>query len=131
KSLFYFEVVTTLALFIGLAAVNITKPGLGVGLTVDAKEAAQLATKTQTLDDFLKHVVPESVFDAAVKNEVLQIVFWSILFGVALTQVSGRPKQLMLSWLEALAEVMFKFTGIVMKYAPIGIGAAIAVTVGH
>jgi proton glutamate symport protein len=131
KSLIYFEIVTTLALFIGLFAVNITKPGIGVGLKVDAKEAEQLATKTQTLDDFLKHVVPESVFDAAVKNEVLQIVFWSILFGVALTQVTGPPKQFMLHWLEALSEVMFKFVGLVMKYAPIGIGAAIAVTVGH
>jgi Na+/H+-dicarboxylate symporter len=131
KSLIYFEVVTTIALFIGLFAVNITKPGIGVGLTVDSKEGEQLATKTQTLDDFLKHIVPESVFDAAVKNEVLQIVFWSILFGVALTQVTGRPKEFMLLWLEALSEVMFKFVGLVMKYAPIGIGAAIAVTVGH
>src|SRR5262245_47872719 len=131
KSLIYFEIVTTIALFIGLFAVNITKPGIGVGLTVDSKEGEQLATKTQTLDDFLKHVVPESVFDAAVKNEVLQIVFWSILFGVALTQVTGKPKEFMLHWLEALSEVMFKFVGLVMKYAPIGIGAAIAVTVGH
>src|SRR5436190_4499341 len=75
KSLIYFEVVTTIALFIGLAAVNLTRPGVGVGLNVTAKEGEQLATKTQTLDDFLKPVVPESVFDAAVKNEVLQIVF--------------------------------------------------------
>jgi proton glutamate symport protein len=131
KSLVYFEVVTTIALFIGLAAVNLTRPGDGVNLNVTAHEGQQLAAKTQTLDDFLKHVVPESVFDAAVKNEVLQIVFWSILFGVALAQVHGPPKQAMLGWLESLAEVMFKFTGLVMKYAPIGIGAAIAVTVGH
>jgi proton glutamate symport protein len=131
KSLIYFEVVTTLALFIGLAAVNIARPGVGVGLNAPAKEGEQLATRTQTLDDFLKHIVPESVFDAAVKNEVLQIVFWSILFAVALTQVRGRPKEVMLTGMEALAEVMFKFTGLVMKYAPVGIGAAIAVTVGH
>jgi len=131
KSLIYFEIVTTLALFIGLAAVNIMKPGVGVGLQAPAQEGEQLATRTQTLDDFLKHIVPESVFDAAVRNEVLQIVFWSILFGVALTLVRGRPKEFMLTGLEALAEVMFKFTGLVMKYAPIGIGAAIAVTVGH
>jgi proton glutamate symport protein len=131
KSLLYFEAVTTLALFIGLAAVNLTQPGVGVKLNVSAKEGEQLATKTQTLDDFLRHIVPESVFDAAVKNEVLQIVFWTIIFGVALSQVRGRPKEAMLSWLDALAEVMFKFTGLVMKYAPIGIGAAIAVTVGH
>jgi proton glutamate symport protein len=132
KSLIYFEVVTTLALFIGLAAVNITRPGDGVILsTTTAEKGQELAQKTQTLDDFLKHVVPESVFDAAVRNEVLQIVFWSILFGVALSQVRGRPKEVMIGGLEALTEVMFKFTGLVMKYAPIGIGAAIAVTVGH
>ena len=131
KSLIYFEIVTTLALFIGLAAVNITRPGVGVGLEAPAKEGEQLATRTQTLGDFLNHIVPESVFDAAVRNEVLQIVFWSILFGVALTQVKGRPREVMLGGLEGLAEVMFKFTGLVMKYAPIGIGAAIAVTVGH
>ncbi len=131
KSLIYFEIVTTLALFIGLFAVNLTRPGVGVQLNATAKEGEQLATRTQTLDDFLKHIVPESVFEAAVKNEVLQIVFWSIIFGVAVTQVRGRPKEFMLTGLEALAEVMFKFTSIVMNYAPIGIGAAIAVSVGH
>src|SRR4051812_3423540 len=130
KSLIYFEVVTTLALFIGLAAVNLTRPGVGVRLAAPVGEAKELAARTQTLDDFLRHIVPESVFEAAVRNEVLQVVFWSILFGVSLTQVTGRPKEVMLNWLEALAEVMFKFTGLVMKYAPIGIGAAIAVTVG-
>jgi proton glutamate symport protein len=131
KSLIYFEVVTTLALFIGLAAVNLTKPGEGVQLAAPAKEGAELAQRKQSLDDFLKHVVPDSVVAAAVNNEVLQIVFWSILFGVGLTQVRGRPKEVMLEGLDALAQVMFKFTGLVMKYAPIGIGAAIAVTVGH
>jgi proton glutamate symport protein len=131
KSLLYFELVTTLALFIGLAAVNLTRPGDGVKLGATAEQGQEFAKKTQTLGDFLNHVVPESVFDAAVKNEVLQIVFWSILFGVGLTQVRGRPKEVMVGGLEALAEVMFKFTGLVMKYAPVGIGAAIAVTVGH
>ncbi|MCI0699738.1 MAG: cation:dicarboxylase symporter family transporter [Planctomycetia bacterium] len=131
KSLIYFEIVTTVALFIGLAAVNLTRPGDGVGLKAEAKEGAELAKKTQTLGDFLEHIVPASVFEAAVKNEVLQIVFWSILFAVALTQVTGRTKQVMLESLESLAQVMFKFTGLVMKYAPVGIGAAIAVTVGH
>lgn len=131
KSLLYFEIVTTLALFIGLAAVNLTRPGIGVKLAAPAQQGQELAAKTQTLDDFLKHIVPESVFEAAARNEVLQIVFWSILFAVALTQVRGRPKEVMLGVLESLAEVMFKFTGLVMKYAPIGIGAAIAVTVGH
>lgn len=132
KSLVYFEIVTTLALFIGLAAVNITRPGAGVSLPPEESATGQdLAAKKTTFAGVLEHIVPTSVFDAAARNEVLQIVFWSVLFGVGLTQVRGRPKEVMLEWLEALAEVMFKFTGLVMRYAPIGIGAAIAVTVGH
>ncbi len=130
KSLIYFEIVTTIALFIGLAAVNLTRPGVGVNLAAEPEEGEKLAKRTQTLGDFLNHIVPDSVFAAAVNNEVLQIVFWSILFGVALTQVRGRSKEVMLEGLDALAQVMFKFTGLVMKYAPVGIGAAIAVTVG-
>jgi proton glutamate symport protein len=128
KSILYFEIVTTFAFFIGLAAVNITKPG--VGMQQSAQPAPQLA-KPQSFDEFLEHIVPDSVFAAAVKNEVLQVVFWSILFGCALTQVTGKPKESMLWWLEALSEVMFKFTGIVMKFAPIGVGAAIGVTIGE
>ena len=66
--------------------------------------------------------------EAAADNEVLQVVFWASLFAIALTQVRGKPKEAMLGFCEGLAETMFKFTGIVMKYAPIGIGAAMAVT---
>jgi proton glutamate symport protein len=134
KSIIYFEIVTTLALFIGLAAVNLTRPGVGVVLAgADATKAQEMGQTAQglTVGGFLEHVVPTSIVDAMTKNEVLQIVFWSILFAVALSQVRGRPKEMMLWTLEGLSEVMFKFTGIVMKYAPIGIGAAIAVTVGH
>jgi len=131
KSIVYFEIVTTLALFIGLAAVNITKPGVGVNLNAPAATGQQLAGSQQTLTGMIEHIVPTSFIDAAAKNEVLQIVFWSILFALALSQVRGKPKEFMISAMESLAEVMFKFTGVVMKYAPIGIGAAIAVTVGH
>ncbi|MGH7673997.1 MAG: dicarboxylate/amino acid:cation symporter [Gemmatimonadales bacterium] len=131
KSIIYFEIVTTLALVIGLVAVNLTRPGVGVGLEAPAVTGEQLAGQQTTLAGILTHVVPQSFFEAAVHNEVLQVVFWSILFAVALTHVRGRPKEFMLHACEALTEVMFKFTGIVMKYAPIGIGAAIAVTVGH
>ena len=84
-----------------------------------------------TFGSFLEHVVPASFFDAAAKNEVLQVVFWSALFAIALTQVKGRPKEAILAFAEGVAEVMFKFVGIIMRYAPIGIGAAMAVTVGH
>ena len=131
KSIIYFEIVTTLALIIGLVAVNLTKPGVGVVLSGDAAQGRSLAANQQTGASFLEHVVPQSFFEAAARNEVLQIVFFSILFAVALSQVRGKPKEFMLGFSEGLAEVMFKFTGIVMKFAPIGIGAAIAVTVGH
>jgi proton glutamate symport protein len=133
KSLVYFEVVTTIALLIGLGAVHLTKPGVGVVLppSADLTQAKALESQHPTLASVLEHTVPQSFFEAAAKNEVLQIVFFSILFAIALSQVKGRPKEAMLGFCEGLLETMFKFTGIVMRYAPIGIGAAIAVTVGH
>jgi proton glutamate symport protein len=134
KSLIYFEVVTTLALFIGLFAVNLTKPGVGVTLQPPAGAPAPGSVPggdQPTFASVLEHIVPQSFFEAAVQNQVLQVVFWSVLFAVALSQVRGRPKEAMLGFCEGVAEVMFKFTAIVMKFAPIGIGAAIAVTVGH
>ncbi len=132
KSLVYFEVVTTLALFIGLFAVNLVKPGIGVSLQPPPGGAPALPGGEQpTFASVLEHIVPQSFFEAAYQNQVLQIVFWSVLFAVGLSQVRGRPKEAMLGFCEGLAEVMFKFTAIVMKFAPIGIGAAIAYTVGH
>jgi len=132
KSLVYFEVVTTLALFIGLFAVNLVKPGIGVSLQPPPGGAPALPGGEQpTFASVLEHIVPQSFFEAAFQNQVLQIVFWSVLFAVGLSQVRGRPKEAMLGFCEGLAEVMFKFTAIVMKFAPIGIGAAIAYTVGH
>jgi proton glutamate symport protein len=131
KSILYFEIVTTLALFIGLGAANLVQPGKGVVLNAAPDAGKALAANTQSGATFLEHVVPQSFFEAASKNEVLQIVFFSIIFAVALSQVRGKPKEIVLAGCEGLAEVMFKFTGIVMKYAPIGIGAAMAVTVGH
>ncbi|HET6230959.1 MAG TPA: cation:dicarboxylase symporter family transporter [Longimicrobiaceae bacterium] len=133
KSIIYFEIVTTLALVIGLVAVNLVKPGVGVPLSAPAAAAQEMAAtaKALTPGTFLEHIVPQSFFEAAAGNEVLQIVFWSILFGVALAHVQGRPKELLLGAIEGLAEVMFKFTAFVMRFAPIGIGAAIAVTVSH
>ncbi len=131
KSIIYFEVVTTVALFVGLGAVNLIRPGVGVKLGASSQAGLELAQKTTTLSGILEHLVPQSFFEAAANNEILQIVFFSILFAVALSQVRGRAKETMLGFCEGLAETMFKFTGIVMKYAPIGIGAAIALTVGH
>jgi Na+/H+-dicarboxylate symporter len=131
RSILYFEVVTTLALVVGLFAVNVVKPGLGVNLAGASAEAgAELATKHTTLSGVIEHTVPQSFFEAAAANEVLQIVFFAIIFAVSLSQVQGPAKTFMLSACESLSEVMFKFVGIVMKFAPYGIGAAIAVTVG-
>lgn len=131
KSIIYFEIVTTLALFIGLAAVHIIKPGVGVALAATAEQGKELAANTPTGTGFLEHLVPTSIFEAATKNEVLQVVFWAVLFAVALSQIRGRGKDGVLAVCEGVSEVMFRFTGLVMRYAPIGIGAAIAVTVGH
>jgi proton glutamate symport protein len=131
RSILYFEIVTTLALVVGLLAVNIVKPGRGVNIAAASAEAgAELAKNKTTFSGVIEHTVPQSVFEAASKNEVLQIVFFAIIFGVALSQVQGPAKKFMLSFMESLSEVMFKFVGIVMSFAPFGIGAAIAVTVG-
>jgi proton glutamate symport protein len=131
KSIIYFEVVTTVALFIGLAAVNLVRPGVGVTLAASAETGKELAHNTQTGTGFLEHLVPTSFFDAAAKNEVLQVVFFAVIFAVALSKVQGRSKEIVLAGCEGLADVMFKFTMIVMRFAPFGIGAAIAVTVGQ
>lgn len=132
RSIIYFEVVTTLALAIGLIAVNIAKPGVGLSISAagDAEEFKALAAKTPTFGSVLEHTVPQSFFEAAAQNEVLQIVFFAIIFAVALAKVEGPSKKFMLDWLQSLSDIMFKFVGIVMAYAPIGIGAAIGVTVG-
>ena len=132
RSIIYFEVVMTLALAIGLIAVNLTKPGVGVDLGAASTQAGeQFAARKTTLSGVLEHTVPQSFFEAAAANEVLQIVFFAIIFAVALARVQGQPKLTMLGVLESLSEVMFKFTAIVMAFAPFGIGAAIAVTVGQ
>ena len=133
RSILYFEVMTTAALFIGLGAVNLTRPGDGINLQVpvDSAQVAQFTSNKPTLSGVLEHTVPASFFDAAAKNEVLQIVFFALLFSIALAQAKGPGKATVLAFFEGLADVMFKFTALVMKFAPIGIGAAIAVTVGH
>ncbi|CAN5868910.1 glutamate/aspartate:proton symporter GltP [soil metagenome] len=131
RSILYFELVTTLALVVGLVAVNLVKPGVGVNLaTATADTGVELSKVKTTFSGVIEHTVPQSFADAAAKNEVLQIVFFAIIFAVALSQVQGPSKTVMLSFCESLSEVMFKFVGIVMKFAPLGIGAAIAVTVG-
>ena len=127
RAIIYFEIVTTLALIIGLVAVNVIKPGVGVNLPAGASD---VVAKPQTWDQILLHVVPESIIDAMARGDVLQIVVFSIVFAIALGMIGERGRPVVV-WCEAVAETMFKFTNIVMHYAPIGVGAAIAYTVGH
>jgi proton glutamate symport protein len=128
RAIVYFEIVTTIALVIGLVAVNVMKPGVGVNLPMGA--ASEITAKPQTWDQILLHVVPESVIRAMAEGDVLQIVFFSIIFAIALGMIGEKGKPV-IAWCEAVAETMFKVTNIVMHYAPIGVGAAIAYTVGH
>jgi proton glutamate symport protein len=132
RSFIYFEVVTTLALVIGLVAVNVFQPGVGISLaSASASDEVQaLVTKTPTFASVLEHTVPQSFFEAAAQNEVLQVVFFAILFAVSLARVQGPSRTILLDGLQAVSDVMFKFVGLVMTYAPIGIGVAIGVTVG-
>jgi proton glutamate symport protein len=104
------------------------KPGVGVNLPMG--QGSEIAAKPQTWDQILLHVVPESVIKAMADGDVLQIVVFSIIFAVALGMIGEKGRPIVI-WCEVLAETMFKFTNIVMHYAPIGVGAAIAYTVGH
>ena len=132
RSVLYFEVVTTAALAIGLIAVNVIKPGVGITLDAfSADKGAEFAKTEVSFSGMIEHMVPQSFFEAAARNEVLQVVFFTILFAVGLSQVpQGKSKQFMLDFCQSMSDVMFKFVGIVMKFAPFGIGAAIATTVG-
>src|SRR5947207_520953 len=175
KSLVYFEIVTTFALFIGLGAVNFTKPGVGVSLAgvhkqddkqvladratalsneataaaqrgdnaTAAAKAAQAAdavskgltapdppAKPQSFGEIIAHLSPASIIKAMADGDVLQIVVFSVLFALAVTSI-GEKAKFVVGWCESLADIMFRFTEFVMKFAPIGVGAAMANTVGH
>ena len=130
KALLYFEIVTTLALFIGLAVVNLTKPGYGVSLVANASEVGGLAANhPKSLVETLVHIFPASIVDSMVKGDVLQIVAFSVLFAMAVSAM-GKKGEPILHFCESLSQVMFKFTGYVMMFAPIGVGAAMAHTIG-
>src|SRR5438105_5028638 len=132
KSLVYFEIVTTFALVIGLAAVNLTKPGVGVKLPPPKPEAAATIApaKPQTFGELVTHLAPASIIKAMADGDVLQIVVFSVLFALAVTSIGEKAKPVVV-WCESLADIMFRFTEFVMKFAPVGVGAAMANTVGH
>ena len=131
KSLLYFEIVSTLALFIGLLAINIGKAGVGVVLPPNPEVPAIANIKAQTTSDFILHIFPENIAKAIFEGQILQIVIFSIIFGIAVAMVKEKYRAPMIRFSESLAEIMFKFTNIIMYYAPIAVFAAIAYTVGH
>lgn len=130
KSLLYFEVVTTIALFIGLAAINISKAGMGMQPPPEMKEEI-LPAASQGWTDIILHIFPENITKSISEGQVLQIVVFSILFGIALAMINEKHRRPMLEFCESLSEVMFKFTSIIMYFAPVGVGAAMAYTVSH
>ena len=161
KSILYFEVVTTLALVIGLVAINVTGAGKGIdvppGLLKELPRSGerQLQQKIITVldsagvelpqgmidklpdvppkgwQDHIVDIFPENIIKSIYEGNVLPIVFFSVIFGIALALLNEKKKRPMLEFSESLAETMFKFTNIIMYFAPFGVGAAIAVTVGH
>ncbi len=131
KSLVYFEVVTTLALLIGWAAISITRAGDGITLPASVDASQLPAATSRTWQEIVLHIFPENIAKAVVDGEILQVVVFSVIFGSALAMVGEARRRPMLAFAESLAETMFKFTGIVMLLAPLGVGSAIAYTVGH
>jgi proton glutamate symport protein len=131
KALVYFEVVTTAALFIGLAVVNIMKPGVGVLLGGSQAEILKSMNEShpRTLVETLVHVFPSSVVDSLVRGDILQIVAFAVLFAMAVSAAGERGKP-MIRAMESLSQIMFKMTNYVMKFAPFGVGAAMAHTIG-
>jgi aerobic C4-dicarboxylate transport protein len=133
-ALIYFEVVSTIALLIGLVVGNVVHPGSGFNVSVaslDAKSVADYAgqAKAQTVTDFLMHIIPTTVVDAFAKGDILEVVFISLLFGFALSAAGERARPVIL-FIDSLTHVVFRVTNILMKFAPIGAFGAMAYTVG-
>ena len=150
KALLYFEVVTTLALVIGLVAANLARPGVGlelggagaagasatpaasVGMTGKVVGAGVSSAPAATKwDEFLLHVFPENIAKSIAEGQILQVAVFAVFFGIALATVPEAKRAPVLRLTESLSEVMFKFTNLVMYFAPIGVGAAMAFTVGQ
>ncbi len=148
KSMLYFYVATTLALFIGLAAINITKAGVGIDMSKIPHEelpnTTLVSTDTPILEilpenmhwffktmAFFRDIFPENIIKSIYDNQVLQIVVFSVIFGIGLAMVEEKKRKPLVDFTESLSEAMFKFTNVIMHFAPFGVGAAMAYTVGH
>jgi proton glutamate symport protein len=131
KSMVYFEVVSTLALLIGFAAINISRAGEGVRLPASSVAETPLNATPHTATQLITDIFPENIAKSVAEGQVLQVVVFSILFAMALALVPEVKRRPMLAFAEGLSETMFKFTNIVMLAAPIGVFGAVAYTVGH
>ncbi len=128
KAILYFEIVTTIALFVGLGAVNLVKPGVGVQL--EKGSTGGLAQTSASLSQILEHTFPTSIIDSMARGEVLQIVVFTFLFGMACATIGAKARPVV-AFCESLSEVMFRYTGYVMLFAPFGVFGAMAATIGE
>lgn len=131
KALVYFEVVTTLALGIGLLAINVTKAGVGLTIPAATTIINTAAPPPTHWNDFLLHIFPENLAKSIAEGQILQVAVFAVFFGIALATLSEAKRGPVLRLCESLSEVMFRFTNVVMYFAPVGVGAAMAYTVGH
>ncbi|MGZ4899818.1 MAG: dicarboxylate/amino acid:cation symporter [Candidatus Angelobacter sp.] len=130
KALLYFEIVTTLALFIGLGAIHLSHAGVGLTPPPNAATATVSGAPAQKWTDVVLHIFPENIAKSVAEGQVLQVVVFSVIFGIALALIGEEKRRPMLAFCESLSEVMFKFTNIVMLFAPVGVAGAMAYTVG-
>ncbi len=130
KALVYFEIVSTLALIIGFVAINVSHAGEGIRMPASATAQTQNAAP-RTASELIVNIFPENIAKSVAEGEVLQVVVFSVLFGLALAMVPEEKRRPLLRFAESLSETMFKFTNLVMLVAPIGVFGAIAYTVGH
>ena len=131
KTLVYFELVTTLALLIGVAAINITRAGEGLAILPTEVSAASDTPAPVRWDEFLVHVFPENLAKSVAENQILQVAVFAVFFGIALTRVPEAKRAVLLNLCESLTRTMFYFTNLVMYFAPFGVAAAMAHTVAH
>jgi proton glutamate symport protein len=131
KALIYFELLTTIAMLVGLAAINITHAGVGLAVPQQRTVANLSPPPPLRWDDVLLHTFPENIAKSVADNQILQVAVFAILFGVAMGRLSVENRAPLLRVIESLTETMFAFTNVVMYYAPVGVGAAMAYTVGQ
>lgn len=133
-ALLYFEIVSTIALIVGLVIVNFIQPGVGMHVDASAIDTKSIAaytdpSKMEKPVDFILHIIPSSVVDAFAKGDILQVLFFAVLFGFALQKLGGR-NNIIFQWIEKISTVFFDIVGIIMKFAPIGAFGAMAFTIG-